>query len=162
MIGAASGSPAVAYSARTSMCGFPPTGPSVTSADEVVSIPWAALGEVKAGQLSVPGSLPPCGTYQGASVSGDAESLTITLAAGVPDVTLRCPALRLLDESVQVGPPNSPGAPPSLVSPSTVLKHGTLGPIRVVSFFAQSPIFKKTVLRRPSNFGKALSACCGA
>jgi len=133
VIGAANGSPAVAYTARTSICGFAPSGPSVSPTDEVVSIPWVATGQVKAGQLSVQATLPPCGTFEGSSVSGSAQSMTVTLAVEVPDIPLHCPAVQPLNESVQVGSPNSPGAPPSLVSPSTVIEHGDLGPIHTVS-----------------------------
>jgi len=133
VIGAAIGTPAVAYTARSSTCGFPPTGPTVTTASEVVSIPWVALGTVQAGQLAVRASVPPCGTYRGASVGGDAKSLTVTLLAVVPDVAHECPVVQPVTESVQVGPPSAPGAPPPVVSPSTLIEHGPLGGTRAVS-----------------------------
>jgi hypothetical protein len=133
VLGAESGSPAIAYTARSSSCGFSPTGPSVSSVGEVVSIPWVALGSVTAGQLSVRGSVPPCGTYQGSSVGGDAQSITVTLDAVVPDVPLDCPSAQSVVEAVQIGPPNSPGAPPPIVSSRTLITHGPLGPVQVVS-----------------------------
>jgi hypothetical protein len=133
VIGAAIGTPAVVYTARSSTCGFPPTGPTVTTASEVVSIPWVALGTVQAGELAVRASVPSCGTYRGASVGGNAKSLTVTLLAVVPDVAHECPVVQPVTESVQVGPPNAPGAPPPVVSPSTLIGHGSLGAIRAVS-----------------------------
>jgi len=134
VLSAATGSPAVAYTARSSSCGFPPTGPVVTSASVVVSIPWALLGTVQAGQrqLAVRASVPSCGTYAGAHASGTAKSLTITLSAVVPDVEHGCQGSQSVMETIQVGPPNTPGAPPPLMSTSTLIEHGPLGAIRQV------------------------------
>jgi len=139
VIGAEAGSPAVAYTARSSTCGSPPTGPSVAVASEVVSVPWVASGTVEAGQLVVQASLPPCGAFRGASVGGSAASTTVTLLAVVPDVVLPCPAPQRVMETVQLGSPNSPGAPPSLVSPSTLIEHGPLGAIRTAEVETASP-----------------------
>jgi hypothetical protein len=133
VLGAATGSPAVAYVARTSTCGSSPTGPTVTAARKVVSIPWVPLGTVTAGRLTVRATVPPCGTYRGASSSGTVASLTLTLAADVPDVPHGCGGVRTVTESVQIGLPAvpvlSPQSPPP-ASAGTKIDHGPLGVMR--------------------------------
>ena len=78
-------------------------------------------------------SIPACGNYQAVSAGGSAKSFTITLYAVVPDVAHNCGGVRYATESISIGPLNAPGAPPPVVSPSTLIEHGPLGPISVVS-----------------------------
>ena len=134
VVGAISGSPSVVYTARASPCDLSPSGPFVSSADEVVSIAWVAPGVVTDGQLAVKAVVPPCGRYEGSNVAGDAESLTVTLDAVVADGAEDCPEAQPVVETVQIGPPRAPGAPPPIVSSRTLIEHGALGtgPIRAL------------------------------
>ena len=131
VIGAVHGSPAVVYTARSAVCGSlqPAT---LTNASEAVSIPWRPTGGATSGTIQLEATVPPCGTVAGITSGGSAESFTITVAATVPDVLSHCGGARTVAETVNLGPVgNPPGAPPPVVSSSTEILHGQLGPLRL-------------------------------
>jgi hypothetical protein len=131
VIGAVHGSPAVAYTARSVVCGT--LHPATTStASEAVSIPWRSVGTPTNGALPVQATVPPCGTVAGITTGGSASSVTITVAATVPDVRSHCGGALNVPETVQFGPVgHPPGAPPSIVSSGTQIVHGPLGPLHL-------------------------------
>ena len=133
VLGALNGTPAVAYQARTSVCGETPTAPTVTGVDEVVSVPWTSGGPLQDGTLAVLAQIPRCGTVQGIATGGTHSSLTVSVYALVNDQPdNRCPPARVVTEHLQLAP-GGPGAPPPVVSSQTVLRHGALGPSRQAS-----------------------------
>jgi hypothetical protein len=128
VIGAAHGSPAVTYKAPSVLCESVQPA-TLTPATEVVSVPWQALTGVENESIRVRASLPACGQLEGIDSGGSAKVWTITVAAVVPDVHGRCDGTRDITQTVSLGPVgNPPGAPPPLVSASTIIRHGTLGP----------------------------------
>jgi hypothetical protein len=128
VIAAAHGSPAVAYTAPSLFCGSVQPA-TLARATEVLSVPWQALTGLENQSIQVRASLPACASFEGITSSGSAKVMTITVAAVVPDVHGRCNGVSDITESVALGPPgNPPDAPPPLVTTSTVLRHGSLGP----------------------------------
>jgi hypothetical protein len=128
VIGAVDGAPAVTYTARSSVCESVHPA-SLTNANEVVSVPWSMVGGATGAALQVVASVPPCGTVAGIASGGSATSMTITIGATVPDVLSHCGPAQVVSETVNLGPlGNPPGAPPPLVSPTTRILHGALGP----------------------------------
>jgi hypothetical protein len=128
VIGAAHGAPAVAYTAPSVLCGSVQPA-SLTQASEVVSVPWRAVTGVVNESIRIRVSMPACGSLEGFSSGGSAKVSTITVNAIVPDVHGPCAGASDIDETVPLGPAgNPPGAPPPLVSASTIIRHGRLGP----------------------------------
>jgi hypothetical protein len=128
VIGAAHGSPAVAFTAPSLFCGAVQPA-TLAQATEVLSVPWQPLTSLENQSIQVRASLPACANFEGITSSGSAKVTTITVAAVVPDVHGRCNGTSDITETVALGPPgNPPGAPPPLVTSSTVLRHGSLGP----------------------------------
>ncbi len=129
VIGAASGSPAVSYTARSSVClSIQPA--SVAVATEVLSVPWQAVSGIEGGSMQVRVTIPPCGSLEGVSSGGSAKAATITVGAVVPDVASHCGPTSAITQTVNLGPPNNPpGAPPSPVSAGTPILHAPLGPV---------------------------------
>ena len=128
VIGAAHGSPAVAYTAPSLFCGAVQPA-TLAQATEVLSVPWQALTGLENQSIQVRASLPACASFEGITSSGSAKVTTITVAAVVPDVHGRCNGASDITETVALGPSgNPPGAPPPLVTASTLLRHGSLGP----------------------------------
>jgi hypothetical protein len=128
VIGAAHGSPAVTYTARSVTCGSVQPA-ALAVATQAVSVPWRAVTGVENDSILVRASLPACGQLQGIDSGGSAKVWTITVAAVVPEVHGRCDGIRDITETVVLGPVgNPPGAPPPLVSASTIIRHGHLGP----------------------------------
>jgi hypothetical protein len=77
-------------------------------------------------------SLPACGSLEGIAGSGSAKVSTITVTAVVPDVHGRCDGISDITQTVALGPVDSPpDAPPPLVSASTIIRHGRLGPMQL-------------------------------
>jgi hypothetical protein len=131
VIGAAHGSPAVAYAAPGVLCDHRQPA-TLAPATEVVSVPWQALTGLENESIRVRVSLPACATLGGISSGGSAQVSTITVDAVVPDVHGRCAGASDITETVALGPiGHPPGAPPPLVSASTVIRHGTIGPSMV-------------------------------
>ncbi|MGO8862057.1 MAG: hypothetical protein ACLQRH_15020 [Acidimicrobiales bacterium] len=129
VIGAVSGSPAVSYTARSSVCTSVQAA-SLAKATEVLSVPWQLLSGPRTGSIRLRATLPPCGDLEGISSGGSAKAWTITVGAVVPDVLGRCGPTHSATQTVDLGPPgNPPGAPPSPVSASTLILHGPLGPV---------------------------------
>jgi hypothetical protein len=131
VIGAVRGAPAVSYTARSEVCAS--VQPALLAvATEVVSVPWQATGGIEGGSMQVRVTMPPCGSLEGVSSGGSAESWTITVGAVVPDAPSRCGPSSSITQTVDLGPPNNPpGAPPSPVSARTTLIHGPLGPVHL-------------------------------
>jgi hypothetical protein len=128
VIGAAQGSPAVTYTARSVLCGSAQP-PALALASEVLSEPWQSVAGVKNDSIIVRATLPACGQLEGIDSGGSTKVWTVTVAAVVPDVHGRCDGTREITRTVDLGPVgNPPGAPPPLVSASTRIRHGTLGP----------------------------------
>ena len=127
VVGADSGSPAVAYTARSAPCGSVSPA-SLTKAIEVVSVPWVEVG-VNGQVVSVEATFPPCGEHSGNASGGSATSITISVQAMVSDVHRDCGGPKVVPESVRVGPIPSPGAPPPLFTSRTVIVHAVVGPI---------------------------------
>jgi hypothetical protein len=128
VIGAAHGSPAVAYAAPSVLCGSVQAA-SLTQASEVVSVPWRAVTGLVNESIRVRVSMPACARVEGTSSGGSAKVSTITVDAIVPDVHGPCAGASHITETVLLGPAdNPPGAPPPLVSASTIIRHGRLGP----------------------------------
>jgi hypothetical protein len=131
VIGAAHGSPAVTYTAPSLFCGSVQPA-ALALATEVLSVPWQALTGVENDSIQLRASLPACGSFESITSSGGAKVTTITVSAVVPDVHGRCEGARTTTQSVALGPiGNPPGAPPPLVTASTVIRHGSLGPMRL-------------------------------
>jgi hypothetical protein len=128
VIAAGTGSPAVTYTARSILCeSLRPA--SLAPASEVYSVPWRPLSGVDNNSIRVQATLPACGTLQGISSGGTAQESTITVLAVVPDVHGRCSGTQQTAETVFLGPVgNPPGAPPPLVTATTTIRHGRLGP----------------------------------
>ncbi len=124
VIGAKTGSPAVSYVARSAPCGTIVPA-SLTLAKEIISVPWQPIS---GGLASVLVSVPPCGSIAGSTANESAGSVTIWVGAVVPDVARHCGGTRTVSYAPNVGPPLSPGAPPSPISPATQILHGALGP----------------------------------
>jgi hypothetical protein len=127
ILGAATGRPGVAYVSRGAMCSGPPTGPTVSAAREVVSVPWAATGPESGGQIAVLASVPTCGTLAGAEGGGNSTSMTWTVTAVVPDAQLGCTGTRSVEWTLGVSLPNLPGVPTTVATP---FGHGPLGPVQ--------------------------------
>jgi hypothetical protein len=128
VIGAAHGSPAVTYTARSVLCGSVQPA-ALAMASEAVSVPWHAVTGVENDSIQVKAMLPACGQLQGIDSGGSATVWTITVIAVVPDVHGRCDGTSEITETASLGPVGNPtGAPPPLVSTSTVIRHGHLGP----------------------------------
>jgi hypothetical protein len=128
VIGAGDGAPALTYTARTSVCETVHPA-SLANASEEISIPWSPVGGATSAVLQVVATVPPCGTVAGIASGGSATSMTITIGATVPDVLSHCGPAQVVSETVNLGPlGNPPGAPPPLVSPTTRILHGALGP----------------------------------
>jgi hypothetical protein len=131
VIGAAHGSPAVTYKAPTTVCGYVQPA-ALARATEVLSVPWQAPAGVENQSIQVRATLPACGQFQGVSSGGTARVWTITVTAVVPDVHGRCDGKSDITQTVALGPVgNPPGAPPPLVSGSTSIRHGPVGPSRL-------------------------------
>jgi hypothetical protein len=131
VIGVAHGSPAVTYTAPSLFCGSVQAA-ALAPATEIVSVPWQALTGVENDSIQLRASLPACGTFESITASGGAKETTITVSAVVPDVHGRCDGASTTTQSVALGPiGNPPGAPPPLVTASTVIRHGSLGPMRL-------------------------------
>jgi hypothetical protein len=131
VIGAAHGSPAVAYTAPSLFCGSVQPA-SLALATEIVSVPWQALTGVENDSIQLRASLPACSSFESISSSGGAKVTTIAVSAVVPDVHGRCEGATTTTQSVALGPiGNPPGAPPPLVTASTDIRHGSLGPMRL-------------------------------
>jgi hypothetical protein len=131
VIGAAHGSPAVTYTAPSLFCGSVQPA-ALAAATEVLSVPWQALTGVENDSIQLRASLPACGSFESITSSGGAKVTTITVSAVVPDVHGRCDGAGTTTQSVALGPiGNPPGAPPPLVTASTVIRHGSLGPMQL-------------------------------
>jgi hypothetical protein len=90
------------------------------------------LTGVENDSIQLRASLPACGSFESITSSGGAKVTTITVSAVVPDVHGRCDGAGTTTQSVALGPiGNPPGAPPPLVTASTVIRHGSLGPMRL-------------------------------
>jgi hypothetical protein len=59
--------------------------------------------------------------------------MTITIGAVVPDVPHHCHGTKSVNETVVMDPAAGPGAPPQLVSGTTKILHGALGPVTMVT-----------------------------
>ena len=128
VLGAAHGSPAVTFMAPSLFCGAVQPA-TLAQATEVLSVPWQPLTALENQSIRVRASLPACASFEGITSSGSAKVTTITVAAVVPDVHGRCNGTSDITETVALGPPgNPPGAPPPLITASTLLRHGSLGP----------------------------------
>jgi len=92
VLGAGNGLPALAYSARSSTCGRPATGPRVALATKTLSIPWRRSGARVGDTISIAYQLPPCGRFLSAGASGDPSGATVEVDATTPDAPLPCPA----------------------------------------------------------------------
>jgi hypothetical protein len=131
VLGALNGAPAVTYTARSSVCESVHPA-SLANASEVISIPWSTVGGATGPSLQVIATVPPCGTVGGIASGGSATAMTITIGAIVPDVLSHCGPAHVVSETVDLGVPgNPPGAPPPLVSSTTRIVHGALGPADV-------------------------------
>jgi hypothetical protein len=131
VIGAAHGSPAVAFTAPSLVCGSVQPA-ALALASEVISVPWQALTGVENDSIRLRASLPACGSFEGIASGGSAKVITITVTALVPDVHGRCDGTSDVTQTVAMGPiGNPPGAPPPLVTASTIIRHGSLGPMRL-------------------------------
>jgi hypothetical protein len=133
VIGAGSGVPAVAYRARGALCGAPPTGPTVSAASEVLSVPWVATGPLVPNSPAVlQVTLPSCGALNGYEAEGSPSSFTITVPAVVPDDRSTCQGTKTGTVTVQIGaPPGARGLPP--MSSTAAITHGVLGPLQQAS-----------------------------
>jgi hypothetical protein len=135
VIGTGHGAPAVTYTARTALCGTVQP-PAVAAANEVLSVPWRVVTGVENDSIALRASLPDCGQLQGVNSAGSAKVVTIIVDAVVPDVHGRCHGPHTVRQTVALGPVgDTPGAPPPLISGSTVIRHGRLGP----SLLADAP-----------------------
>jgi hypothetical protein len=130
VIGAAHGSPAVTYRAPSMVCGSVQPA-ALALASEVLSVPWQALTGVANESIQLRVTLPACGTLEGIASGGSAKVTTITVTAVVPDVHGRCDGTSDITQTVALGPVGNPGAPPPLVTGSTIIRHGPLGPSRL-------------------------------
>ncbi len=128
-----SGRPAVVYRARSAPCGRVVPA-SLTNALETVSVPWIPEGVLASEVLNVQVDVPRCGEIEGVATGGSANAMTVTVYAVLPEspVDKSCTPRRFVSQTVRLGPGNVPGAPPPLVSASTRILHGDLGPVRVV------------------------------
>jgi hypothetical protein len=125
VIGGKDGLPAVVYSARTSECGLPPSGPSVAVADEVLSLAWSPVSPLRDGSLTVRYFQPTCARAESQSESGNPTSTTLTIEVEVPDMPEKCLPGHYVVTSV-----------PMLPSASSVplVDHGRVGVVREVHF----------------------------
>jgi hypothetical protein len=128
IIGAATGAPAVSYVARSEACGTI-TEASLARATEAISVPWEQVSR-SAAAIEIQALVPRCGTLGGISSGGSSRAFTISVGAVVPDVVANCSPPHYVTQTVDFGPPSgAPGAPPPVVTTSTSIIHGRLGPI---------------------------------
>jgi hypothetical protein len=116
------------YTSRTSVCGYPPTGPSVTAASQIVSIPWQ-LVSFTSSTVSYRYQLPAClpvSALPDVSIDGTlGGAATLMLEVAVPYDLGACPQLWRTG-SAALGPPPGPGAPQPHY---TQIDHGPIGPV---------------------------------
>ena len=130
VVGAKNGSPAVTYKAPSMFCGSVQPA-ALALASEIVSVPWQALTGVANQSIQLRVTLPACASLEGIASGGSAKVTTITVTAVVPDVHGRCDGTSDVTQTVALGPVGNPGAPPPLVTASTIIRHGPLGPSRL-------------------------------
>jgi hypothetical protein len=118
IVGAKDGYPALAYSARSSICDAPATGPRLASATHIVSIDWQSLG-IQGSRLNIRYRLPGCGRLFSLQAAGTPNAETIEVDAEVPDVPMPCPFTGWVRTSMQ------------LASGSNVL-HAPTGTVRMI------------------------------
>jgi hypothetical protein len=128
IIGATNGSPAVTYVARSEICdSIAPA--ALAKATEIVSVPWIQTGRSNIA-LSIRTLLPPCGSLDGISSGGSGKMFSVSVTASVPDVLNNCAPAHYVSQEIDFGPPNNPpGAPPPIVTASTLITHGKVGPL---------------------------------
>lgn len=119
---------AFTYSARTSNCGEPPTGPSIAQARYVVSVPWTSDGKVKNGRVTISYTPPVCGVEESKEAGGDSSGFTISVFYSLPTHPVPvppCPSPAPTSETVRVNSGPNPGA-------EVVLLHGKTGITRQI------------------------------
>lgn len=119
---------AFTYTARTSNCGEPPTGPRITQARYVVSVPWASDGKVKNGRVTISYTPPVCGVEESKEAGGDSSGFTISVFYSLPTHPVPvppCPSPAPKTETVRVVSGPNPGAEVSLL-------HGKTGITRQI------------------------------
>jgi hypothetical protein len=137
VIGAATGAPAVTYTARSLVCTSVQPA-AVAKATEVESARWRALSPLTNGAFTLRATVPACGTLEGTGSEGSAQSVTVTVDVTVPDVPAHCTGVHTVTQPESLGPPEgapNPG-PASLITSATVIQHARVGPISQV---AQGP-----------------------
>jgi len=119
---------AFTYSARTSICGEPPTGPRVAMARYVVSVPWRSEGKMTNGRVTISYTPPVCGTEESMQTGGDASGYTISVFYSLwihPLPVPPCPSPWLHTETLRV-----PSGPNPIAE--VVLLHGKTGITRQI------------------------------
>jgi hypothetical protein len=130
VVGAATGTPALVYTAAGSTCGSAPTGPTVSAATETLSVPWTPTGPVRHGKLTVSYTAPSCATLAKAGGQGNLRSgtFTLTVDVAVPFDRARCAGRAEHTTTVQLLPTHLPPGSPTPPTAGISLRHGTLGP----------------------------------
>lgn len=134
---AASGhGPALLYQSGIPPCGGPAHAPTLTTATQVVSVPWRALGPVRHDQLRLEYRMPACGSFYGITVTADAKTrvAVVTVEVTEPDVATTCRSgrPRTVRTRIELGPPLGLVArlPLPLAEQPWRVRHGTVGPVR--------------------------------
>ncbi len=127
------GDGAIVYTSRgTPSCGGPQTGPTVTAAREVLSMPWQQTTPLHNGSVRVSYQAPSCATLFSTASSGNmgVGKYILTVEATEPFDHASCPTTTHTT-SIRLFPsPVPPGAP--AVPSHTTLGHGPTGPVSVL------------------------------
>ncbi len=127
------GAGAIVYRSRgTPPCGGPMTGPSITAARDVVSVPWQQTTSLHGGSVRVSYQAPSCATLFSTAASGNTGTgkLTLTVELTVPFDHASC-RTTTDTTSIRLFPSPAPPGAPAVPSHPT-LGHGPTGPVSVL------------------------------
>ncbi len=126
------GKGALVYTSRGDPpCGGAPTGPTVATAKEVLSVPWHQATPLHSGRVQVSYQAPNCAALFSTSAYGNIHlgDFHLTVEVTAPFDYASCPLANYMT-SIQIFPPAGPG--PADTSTNVKLSHGSTGPISVL------------------------------
>ena len=126
------GDGAIVYTSRGTPCGGPPTGPTVTAAREVLSVPWQQTTPLHNGSVRVTYRAPSCATLFSTASGGNMGTgkFTLTVEVTVPFDHASC-RTTTDTTSIRLFPSPAPPGAPAVPSHPT-LGHGPTGPVSVL------------------------------
>jgi hypothetical protein len=114
------------YRAKTSACGYAPTGPSVDQARQTVSIPWTQVGPLDGTTVTVRYAVSSCGTKPTFTAGGRRGTYTLSVLTTLPDAAENCASPVPSTSTFELAPTPGPGTPTFDI---VKLLHGPLGPV---------------------------------